>query len=308
MPTGCCGHASCSCQIVTGGRLSVEGSGQPGDPFVIDLEADFDSGSNATFDTIASGIGSAADPWVIETQYALTAKLDHLPDVNVPAPTNAQVLSWDAPTSKWVAAAPTTAPVGAVLHDTSLTGDGSAGSPMAVVPSTSRLLGSFPSGVGLSDLGLASVVQHYADAAARTAALPSPTINMLTMLDSSPGVVWYWTGSKWSLLPNQTTWVATGGSFLELSGPYQDGAPVTVLVKQLSITTDASGLFSVLDAADLLGKSGVLSPSVQETGAIAWKAMLHAAGSTVTATAYRMTDGSVMAATPLTGTVQAILY
>jgi hypothetical protein len=308
MPSGCCAGQHCSCQVVTEGRLSVEGSGQPGDPFVFALEADFDSGYNESFDTLATGAGTVADPWMIETRYAASSKLDHLPDVNAPTPSNGQVLSWSSSTSRWVAAAPTVAATGAVQHDSSLSGDGSAGSVLAVVPASDRLVGSFPTGVGLSDAGLLSVVQHFATAAARTAALPTPVINTLTMLDSDPGVVWYWTGSAWSVLPNQTEWVSSGGSFLTLSGGYIPDSPVAVVIIQLTATTDVSGNFDVLSTADLAGRSGVLAVHLQETGTTAWKAMVNPAVTKVTGTAYRMTDGSIMAGVPVTATIQAILY
>lgn len=41
-------------------------------------------------------------------------------------------------------------------------------------------------------------VARFANAAARTAGLASPALNQLTMLDSNPGVVDYWTGSVWT--------------------------------------------------------------------------------------------------------------
>jgi hypothetical protein len=52
-----------------------------------------------------------------------------------------------------------------------------------------------------------AIPRNYADAAARTAALPTPELNQLTTLTTAPGVVQTWNGSAW---------VAVGGSGAEL--------------------------------------------------------------------------------------------
>ena len=121
-------------------------------------------------------------------------------------------------------------------------------------------------------------------------------------------MVWYWTGSAWSLLPNQTEWVSVGGQFMTISGSYVEDAPVTVLMIQVNVTTDVLGVFEVLTAADLAGMSGVLALNIQETGPVAWKAMANPGTGKVLGTAYRMTDGSLMAGSPVTAVVQAIMY
>jgi len=309
MPTGCCGGGTCACKIVaeSDGSLTITGSGQPSDPFVFSMDAVRASTHNITFDTIADGEGTDASPWTVETVFASTAKLDHIPDVNAPGPSNGQVLAWSSSTARWVAQAPTTAATGAVLHDTSLAGDGSAPTPLGVAPITARLLGTFSTGLGLSDLGMTSVVQHFANASGRTTAITVPVLNMLTMLDTNPGVIEYWTGSQWSVLPNQTTWSAPD-EFMQMSGPYSAGLPVTVAIIQLDTTSDDLGVIDVLSADDLINNSGVLSVTVQETGAVAWKAMVYPNTDRVSAIAYRLTDGTPMGAQPVTATIQAILY
>jgi len=307
MPTGCCGQATCSCKIETGdGPLGVSGSGQPGDPFIFDLELARSSTHNITFDTLSAGEGSTADPWTVETHFAPTAKLDHLPDVNVPSPANGQVLAWNTATNQWVAAAPTVAPTGAVSHDTSLSGDGSPATPLGVTPVTARLFGTFPTGVGLNDQGMVSVVQHFMGSGQRATTIPLPTLNQLTMLDSNPGVVDYWNGTAWVPQVGQVSWT-TSDEFLELSGPYS-GGPVQVQTLQVSTTTDAVGVFDVLTVAALTGRSGVLTCLIQETGSQPWKAMPYPNTNKVSATAYRITDGSVMSAQPVTAMVMAITY
>lgn len=309
MPTGCCGGGTCSCRITTpeDSRFIIAGSGQPSDPFVLDIELVVEGGDNTTFDTSITGSGSTADPFVISTAYAASARLDDLPDVNVPSPSNGQVLAWNTASGRWVASAPTTAPTGAVQHGTSLSGDGSAGSPLNVATDSAHLMASWPAGVGLSDAGMTSVTRHFIDAAARTAGLPTPTLNALSMLDTAPGVVDFWNGIAWQMLPNQTRWNNIG-QFMQLSGPWTAGLAPTVLVRQVSTTTDGAGLFDVLSTTDLSGFSGVLTVAFQETGSVAWKCMVNPGTGKVVGTAYRMTDGSVFAGQPITGTVQAILY
>src|SRR5262245_24935935 len=130
---GCCQGATCACVIKTGGNSTVTGSGTANDPFVITSTVELNVVDNATFDLTLVGDGSDTAPYVLSVNYAATAKLDHLPDVDAPNPTNGQVLAWNNSLQKWAPAAPTTAASGSVTHDNSLTGDGSAGTPLAVL-------------------------------------------------------------------------------------------------------------------------------------------------------------------------------
>jgi hypothetical protein len=309
MPTGCCGGGSCTCKITTpeDSRVLISGSGQPGDPIVIDVDLVVKGGDNAVFDNEITGNGTEADPFLVSTNFAASAKLDDVPDVNAPAPSNGQVLSWNSTQNRWVPTAPTVAPTGAVQHDASLGGDGSAGNPLRVVVDAAHLMASWPAGVGLTDLGMASVTQHFVDMAARTAGYPAPRQNALSMLDTNFGQIDYWTGTAWAPLPNQTRW-SNVGQFLQLSGPWVNGLPATVMIRQVATTTDATGVFDILTAADLTGYAGVLSVNFQETGAVAWKAMAFPNVTKVSATAYRLTDGSLFIGQPITGVVQVILY
>jgi len=307
MPSGCCGGSTCSCQMIGQGGITIEGSGQPSDPFILDAATYHTDSNNGQFLTTALGTGSAATPYAIEVDYAPQARLDDIPNVDTPSPANGQVLTWDSGTSKWVAAPPAIAPVGAIAHDTSLLGDGSAATPLGVVAHQARYIGVSASGVGLNDSGMAAMVHHFANDAARFASIPFPTVNMLSILETGPGIVEYWNGTKWTRLPNQTGWVATE-ALLELSGAYAAGLPITMGVYQVDTTTDPEGIFDLLGLADLAGRSGVLSVQVQESGDVAWKVMVFPNTDRVSGTAYRLTDGSVMAGTPVTATVNAILY
>jgi hypothetical protein len=308
MAKGCCGGSGCACKISGSGKVSVSGSGSADDPFVIDTDISIVGGHNQTFDTTIAGNGNNDDPWIISTTFAPTARLDDLPDVNTPVPTNGYVLAWSAATQKWVPQAPTTAAAGAVTHDNSMSGDGSVGLPLAVAPVTARYIATFTGGVGINDAGLLSMVRHFASAADRTAGIPIPAINQLTMLDTNPGIVWYWTGSIWAAVPTQTQWAALNGQFMMLSGPYTAGLPITIMTSQIATTTDSQGVFDVLLATDLTARSGILGIWFQETGAQAWSAVLYPNVDHVSATGYRLTDGSVLAGTPITGTATAVLY
>ena len=307
MPSGCCGGNTCACQIIGEGGVTIEGSGQPSDPFIINADTYHTDSNNGQFVVDATGTGTSANPYAMEVNYAPTARLDDIPNVDTPTPQNGQVLTWDSTTQTWKASPPAVAPVGAVVHDLSLTGDGSAGAPLGVVPHQARYIGVTNSGVGLNDQGLASVVHHFANDAARFASIPFPVTNMLSMLETDPGIVFYWDGTNWVRPPNQTGWVATE-ALLELSGAYATGLPVTIMVVQVDTTTDSNGVFDVLGLVDLAGRSGVLTVSLQETGDVAWKAMIFDNVDRISGTAYRLTDGSIMAGTPVTATVQAITY
>lgn len=307
MPSGCCGGNTCSCQLVGQGGITVEGSGLPSDPFVLDANTYHTDSNNGHFLTTALGLGTAADPYAIEVDYAPQAKLDDIPNVDTGSPQNGHVLTWDSASSTWKSSPPAVAPVGAVVHDSSLLGDGSAATPLGVVGHQARYIGVTASGVGVNDNGMAAMVHHFANDAARFASIPFPVANMLSMLETDPGVIYYWNGTAWSVLPNQTGW-SVQEAFLELSGPYAPGVPVTIMVVQVDTTTDANGVFDLLDLADLAGRSGVLTLALQETGSVAWKAMVFDNVNRVSATAYRLTDGSVMAGVPVTATVQAITY
>lgn len=310
MAKGCCGSSGggCSCQIIGQGVLEVSGSGSPSDPFILTVDVDFTSSQNKTFTVLVNGDGSTATPYTPVVTFSSTAQLDDLPDVQAPNPTNGQVLGWSTAQNAWVPQAATTAPAGAVLHDTSMTGDGSAGAPLALLEHPTRLVGTFPQGVGLTDAGMAATVQHFVDEAARAAAVTAPWLNQMTTLDTDPGVLYYWTGSAWSLLPNQTGWEVPSGAMLELSGAYSDGLPVTVMAVQVNATTDAFGNFDVFGTTELAGRSGVVTAQFTEEGAFPWKAMLNVVSNKIVATAYRISDGSLMAGTPVAGTAQAILY
>lgn len=316
MPS-CCGSGNaCSCKISAGTGIQITGSGSPSDPFVLTASVGFDVESNSTFLLSINGTGTSDDPYTLSINYAPTAKLDDLPDVSVPAPTAGQVLGFDAGSGQWVAVAPTTAPTGAVTHDPSLSGDGSAPNPLSVVAVTNRFVGTFTSGglgngVGLSDAGINQLVRHFVDDTARAAANPVPALNTLSMLDTAPGRLAYWDGVQWAPLVGSfdTAYAGAATEFLALSGSYL-GSRRTHFISQFTGSTDASGIMDVLTPTDLSGRGGVLSVMFQETGpvGIAFKAVLFPNTDRVSAYVYRISDGTPYASFTFTGIVEAWLY
>jgi len=311
----CCGGASgtCSCKIESGGGVSITGTGTASDPFVLTVDASLEGVDNVTFDASVIGAGSELDPYRFEVNFAATAKLDHIPDVEAPTPTNGQVLGWDNTLLRWTPRAPTTAAAGSVLSGDGLIGDGSVGSPLAVSYDAARRVSVQADMVGMTDGGLTELIQHFVDAGARAAILTAPVVNQLTALDTSPGRFDYFDGTIWRPVPGLADFVLIGASWLEISGAYLPGMRQTEIVKQVSTVTDSNGLFNVFETADLSGYSGVLTVQFQEdggSGEIPYKGILSKPNSTsnVAAHAYRVDDGAVYPDQQISGTAYAVLY
>lgn len=303
----CCAGASCACKIEAGSQVIISGSGTSQDPFVVSVDSGLAVADNTVFDMTLAGTGSDANPWTLSVAYAATAKLDDIPDVFAPAPTNAQVLGWNTTNNRWQPQNPTTAASGSVSHDNSLSGDGSGGAPLAVQTDSSRLLGSFSTGLGLSDVGINQTVRKFTDPVARAAALLAPTVNTLSELDTNPGVVEYWTGTQWSPIKDNFDTVILGSALLEMSGPY-NGTRLTYLMKNVAVVADTVGVFPILEVADLAGRAGVLMCAFQETGSLAFKVMVSANVDHIDGTAYTLVSGVPYAGQVITGTAFAWLY
>jgi len=302
----CCSGSSCACVLESGQHIQIEGSGSSQDPFVVVGDVALAVVDNTTFNLTLTGAGTIASPWAIHVTYAATASVKDLPDWSDTAPTNGQVPVWNNGTSMWVPGAPTPAASGSVLHDTSLMGDGSGGTPLGVIASTARFLASVASGVGLSDAGINRLVRRFGTSAARSAASPAVELNTFSVLDTEPGRLDYWDGAAWKQVRQFPVDYGTG-EFLALSGSYTGGT-VTQMVRQVSFVTDAVGGFTVLSSSDLTGVAGVLSLNFQETGGNAYKALLNPGSGTVVGTAYRLDSGAAFTGQALTGVVTAWLY
>jgi hypothetical protein len=177
-----------------------------------------------------------------------------------------------------------------------------------VVPDATRLVQTSASGIGLSNSGMGAVVQHFATAAARTSAVTAPILNQMTMLDSNPGRIDYWNGTIWTPLLDQINVSAQSPALLQLSGPYAANTPVTQYLKQVSLTADTNGVVTLLGAADLTGRAGVLDLQFQEMGTVPLRVLVGTSGSTVIGTAYLLTTGAPAANATVTGMIRAYLY
>jgi len=308
----CCGGATCSCVIDNGSHIQIGGTGSPADPFVITADVGLEAKDNTVFDVVLTGMGTVALPWQIEVTFAATAKLNDFPDVNAPAPTNAQVLGWDTATSQWTARAPTTAAAGAVQHDTALTGDGSAGTPLGVNEDPARMLGTTAAGLGLSDTGMNSIVRKFDDDAARAAASPMPVLNAMSVLNTQPGKIDYWDGDAWE--PAGVFLLSMlGQEMWQQSGPYTGVQRVTFMVRNVEQITDTEGMFDAIPAVDLAGRAGVISAVAQATGTIGsiatpYTVILTPTGGGIRGIAYRLDDGQPLPSSPINCTVLALVY
>jgi hypothetical protein len=269
MTRRCCGD-TCLCVLNPGDdslsndSIIIDGTGSQQTPFVISFRGiDVDNSANEIDLTLDYDGGETGLGYVLSATFSDDSSLNDLGDVNAPAPTNGQVLSFDTGTGMWVAAAAPTAAPGAISSDTSLDGDGSVGAPLVVAHSPDRFTDTFADGIGLTDEGINNDVRHFADDAARALADPPPILNSLSMLDTNPGEIDYWDGTEW-LPQRQLSAVDVNEAFMELSGPY-DGRPVQLMIRNDFVTMDGSGAFVAFSAADLAGYAGVLAVTSQIT-------------------------------------------
>jgi hypothetical protein len=304
----CCGGASCACKIEAGAHVSVTGVGSAQDPFVVVADIDLAVLDNSVFNMTLTGTGSSANPWTVSVGFAATAQLNDLPDVSNAAPSNGDVLAYNTGTNLWGPVAPTTIAPGAVSTDTSMDGDGSVGDPLLVVHDPDRFTTTTVDGIGLSDAGVNQTVRHFANSAARALASPAPTLNSLSVLDSAPGQIDYWTGIAWEPYTGGVVQDVVG-ELLAMSGSYTAGLPLTMMIRQISDTTDADGVFEVLSIADLTGFAGVLSVAFQPVvGATPFHASVEGDTDHINGIAYRADDGLPLAAQPVAGVVTAWVY
>lgn len=309
----CCGGASCSCVIQEGPHIQVVGTGSASDPFVIVGDVDVEVVDNSVFNLTLEGLGTVESPWTIEMDYAATATLNDLPDVNAPEPGTGEVLGWDSSLGQWTPRAPATAAPGAVLTDASLSGDGSTLAPLQAREDPDRMLATRTAGLGLSDTGMNSIVRRFADATARNAANPAPVTNSLSMLDSNQGQIDYWNGTAWGPA-GMFAFAMIGAELVSWSGSYTGAQRVSFLVRNTSTITDENGVFDAIPASDLATKAGVLTAICQPTAAspssiaVPFTVILAPEGSALRGVAYRLDDGTPVALSPIAVTVIALVY
>ena len=306
----CCGSTgSCACRVTGGRGITIRGTGSSQDPFVVESDRALDTQDNDQFNLILTGAGTLASPWLLEVQYAATADLNGLPDVDTEttAPTNGQVLAWNDSQQKWLPAAPTTAAAGSVTVGNGINGNGSAGTPLVAKSDTARYIQVSAAGLGLSDAGINRMLRMFATDADRNATTIAPETNTLSIVATRPGRIDYWDGDSWEPL-KAGIFSDAAGQLLPLSGNYPAGGQVTQYVRQIVANTDANGVFDVIPAANLAGYSGVLSAHVQPVGGTPWTCMVLTATNKITGVARRVDDGTPYAGFTINATVTALLY
>lgn len=142
MAKNCCGQDACSCLLVAGDGIVIEGSGTQTNPYKITVEfPDFTSilsvrDTNSVNLTLF-GSGVPADPFVLQAD--ATVRLTELADVQDPqgGPSAGEVPVWVglAATGHWEFQTPPPAPAGAVNVENGLTGVGSSADPIGVATS-----------------------------------------------------------------------------------------------------------------------------------------------------------------------------
>ena len=304
MPRCCGSSGACGCKVSAGTGITVSGTGSASDPIVVSSSSGLTVADTTTFDLSLAG----GPPPVLSVNFAASAKLKDFPDVSDTTPTNGQVLGYNTGSGTWGPIPPTTAAAGSVSHDASLSGDGSGGTPLQVNEDPSRLLATVAGGLGLSDVGMNSVLRRYSDATARASASPAPTLNSLSALDSRPGEVDYWNGAAWLRIQSDTQSVLIGPEFMSMSGSYLTGMGVIRVMKQINGSTDINGLLPLFTAAELTGFAGVLSVQVTPTGANPWIPVVQASVDHVDVVSYRVTDGSLNAGNVIQGSAVATCY
>lgn len=303
----CCG-GGCACKVSAGPRILVTGIGSANDPFVVEADVDLEVLDGDVIDLTITGGGTALNPWVLSAGFASSAQLGDIPDVEVVGVTNGQVLGWNSSLNRWTPRAPTTASAGAVQHDTSLTGDGSAGSPLQIVEDPSGGLITGAGGVGLTSSYKNQLVRQFATDANRDAASPAPVINSLSSVTARPGQVDYWTGSQWLPVKSQFSVDGAGQELLALSGAYANGTAVTMLVRNFSGVTAGDGTLTVISSTTLTGKAGVLSATIQPTGAQSYMPLVGAGTNSIYVVARRLDTGAVLGGQNISGQVTAYVY
>lgn len=304
----CCGGSgTCACRVEGGRHVSVTGIGTSQDPFVIAASTEFGVEDTDQFNLILTGSGTLDSPWTLQVEYASTAAIGGLPDVDTTGVTNGQTLVWNTTTSQWVPSTVPTAAPGAISHGNGITGDGSVGSPLNLVGNAARYISITASGIGLSDSGINHLVRVFADEDARDSASPVLIEDSITLLADDPTALYYYDGSEHIKITGGHG-VDADDEFLATSGSYA-GGPVTTFIRQLAVTTDGTGSFVALSLTDLADYSGVLSVRVTPTGSgTAWAPMLRTGSGVVNGTARRLSDGTTLNGASVTGIVEAVVY
>lgn len=261
----CCSNKSCACVIAQQNdpegnpSVLVTGTGTTQDPYRVKF------GGFAADDSTSLDMNVVFDPtrgYVLTATFAGSSKLDMLGDVQAGSPSNGQVLAWNTSLGAWVPVAPTTAAAGTVHTDTSLTGDGSVGTPLSVLTVAGGGIDDLGSGLTLVSTIVNQLVRVFTDDTARATASPAVTANTFSVLNSDIGRLQFWSGTAWvdlALFAKQDA--ALGADLLQLSGPGTDDARYIFYTDVVDTSTDVDGLVVLISASDLtaMGAAGIKS-------------------------------------------------
>ena len=173
-----CAGGSCSCVIQGSGAITVDGAGSETNPYVVSGGGATTVADTPTIHTIIAGTGTADDPYVISAE--LTATLNDLTDVDTSGGASGYVLAQKSDGTFGLVPAPTASP-GLIVSDPTLTGDGSAGAPLAVDPAAIQGM----------DLSGAYVTQdQFTQMSLLVASLASRMFNVEDHLSVLPRKIW----------------------------------------------------------------------------------------------------------------------
>jgi hypothetical protein len=80
---------------------------------------------------------------------------------------------------------------------------------------------------------MSQTVARFTNAAQRTSQLTAPVLNQLSTLDTTPGIIQYWNGSSWAIIPGTRTVAFSSQPNLSLPAPgnvnypFQVNIPIT---------------------------------------------------------------------------------
>lgn len=123
-----CSGTSCSCLVVGDGSITVTGSGSGSSPYIVSGGGVLTVTDTPTVDLSLTGSGSAGSPYALSA--AATVNVEDLANLDTSSLAAGHVPSFDG--SAWVTIPAPSASPGSVIHDGTLTGDGSAGNPLKV--------------------------------------------------------------------------------------------------------------------------------------------------------------------------------
>lgn len=216
MPSCGCAGSTCSCLIVAGPGISVEGTGTGANPYQITSSSSDISGlllvqDTPSVDLTLSGAGSDADPYRLSAVAAQA--LVELRDVGGAAPQVGYVPTWTAAAggnpARFEFKPASSVPVGSISVGAGIGGDGSSGNPL--VARISGTWGSPPlSGLG-SDSLIGSAI--YVDSSGNLRAMPRG-VDIVANAGSTipaayPGRMYVRADTGQLFWSNGTTWAPT---------------------------------------------------------------------------------------------------